>query len=112
MNGPIVEATTAKDAFVPNACEGLAVRWNTVYVAGKHVLAPFPHVARHIINAQLIRCLSRNGLRMVAVLPTVPCHGVDIVTPAESEGVWPVRSTASGVLPLGLRRKAKPTHTG
>ena len=102
MNRPIVKAATAKNPFVSRTAKAAAILRNALDLGCKDILAPFPDVARHVIYAELIWRLPPNWLRVITVLPIVPRHRVDVVTPAEAEAVVPVPTTPSGVLPLSL----------
>lgn len=69
VNRPIVETPTAKNPFISRTNEGRTVQWNAPDVACKDILAPFPNVARHVIDAELILRLLPHWLRVIAVLP-------------------------------------------
>src|ERR1051325_7710145 len=66
-----------------------------------------PDVTRQIVNAELIGCLERHWLRMIAMLAVVPRHGINMLATAEREVVSPMRPRTSGVLQLGLCGQAK-----
>src|SRR5262245_38904999 len=105
VDGPVVEAPAPENPLGPGTFERGAVPGNPRAVRREHGLAPLPDVARHVVNAQLIWGLPRDGLGVIAMLTVVPGDGIDIVTTAEAVAVPPMGAALCGVFPLGLRRE-------
>src|SRR4051812_37775139 len=105
MGGPVVEAPATEHTLLAGAPVGRAVFWNHIDVVRKRVLAPFPDVARHVVNPELVRCFLCDGLRVIAVSTIVPRDRVDVVAATVPVPVLPVWSAAGGVFPFGFRRQ-------
>src|SRR5262245_3005327 len=91
---PIVEASAAKDSFRTFAEIGTPIRRDSRDVLREGVLTPLPDVARHVVDAQLVRGLLRNLMGVIAPSPVVPSHKVDVVAAAEAEPVSPMGTAA------------------
>src|SRR4051812_9677766 len=102
VNRPVMKATTTKHSFVAFTHERGPIGRNVPEVAGEDVLTPLPYVPRQVIDAELVRRLKRNGLRVIAVPPIIPRYRIDVVTAAKAEPVGPMWPTTGGVLPLRL----------
>jgi hypothetical protein len=98
VDRPVVKAPAPKDAFGTVVSTRAPIRWNHVDVSRKGVLAPFPDVARHIVETELVRRLPRNLFGAIASLAVVPRHEVDVVAATEAKHVRPVGTSACGVL--------------
>ena len=79
-----VRHTAAPGAEVPAAATvhpvrargwSLGIRLSGGTVFAIPVAASFPHVAAHVVEAQLVRRLCLHGMRLVAAVVIVPCHG-------------------------------------
>jgi hypothetical protein len=75
---------------------------NALDLGCKDILAPFPDIARHVIDAELVWRFPPNRLRVIAMLSIIPRYRIDVVAATEAETVGPVWTAAGGVLPLGL----------
>src|SRR5687768_17012001 len=89
---PIVKASAAKDAVRAFADRGTAVGGDGADILRIGVLAPLPDVARHVVEAELVRGLCGHHLGVLTAPPVVPSHAVDVVTAAEAKSVTPVRA--------------------
>ena len=69
MNRPIVKAPAAKDPLISGTLVMPSILGDAVDVARKHILAPFPHVARQVIDAELIRRLLCHRLGVITFVP-------------------------------------------
>src|ERR1051326_4195344 len=67
MRGPVVEASATEHLLLAGAPVGRAVPGNHIDIAYKRVLAPFPDVARHVEDPELVRCFLCDGLRVITV---------------------------------------------
>ena len=54
-------------------------RADTVIVGVVPVVAPFPHIAGHIVNPQLVRRFGAHPVGMVAAVAIIPRHIVNVV---------------------------------
>ena len=101
----VVARAATNDA--PGAClrtRGVDLR--LVGVVGKPVLAPLPHVAAHVIDAQLVRLQTAHGARLLSLfrppgVAAAPSHLIGIVAAAVQVALRLVAATG-GKLPLGL----------
>ena len=75
-------------------------------IAAIPILAPFPHVAAHVIQAQLVRLLGLHGMCLTSTVTIVPGY---IVYPTATAilGVIAPLSTTGGILPFRLGRQAE-----
>lgn len=89
--GPIVKTAAAKHPVRTRAAESRTVGGNIPNVPCECVLARFPNVTRQIVNAELIGCLQRHWLGMIAMPAVIPRHGINIPATAEWEVVSPMR---------------------
>lgn len=110
MNRPVVKTAPTKDAVGAGIAVGAAIPRNLRNVWCEGILTPLPNVAGHVVQAELIRRLLRDRMR-VAIPAAIPSDGVDVVAAAEAKSVAPVGAASGGILPLGLRRQAK-GHVG
>src|SRR5262245_4489882 len=101
MNGPVVKTAAAQHAFVRGSSVGRPVAWNIRDVGREGVLAPFPDVSGHVVEAKLIGGFLRHGLSVVAMPAVVPRDGLDVVAAAEAEAAGPMRAPTSGIFPFG-----------
>src|SRR5262245_16437008 len=60
MQIPVVVAAAAQPALRPRAAIRTTVAGHSFQFIGADVVAPLPHIARHVVQAELIRCLRRN----------------------------------------------------
>lgn len=109
VHGPIMKTSTAKDPVGTGTFESGAIRGNLRNFTCESVLAPLPHVAGHVVKAELVGSFQADRLRVIAVSAVVPSHGVDSTAAAEGKALAPGGASTSGVLPLGLRREPKRT---
>src|SRR5262245_11057667 len=127
-------ASAAEAAIGAGAQPGRSVARHELDVIDASVLAPFPDVSRHVIDAELVRSLGRDLVRACGPteshaseespsdspaeklrreLPragpvrTVPGDLVGVITATEREAIGPSRSTARRVFPLRFRRQAE-----
>src|SRR4051812_40301641 len=98
MDRPVVKAAPAEDAVGAGISIAAPVPRNLRDVRRVGVLTPLPDVAGHVVQAELIRGLLRDRMR-VAVSPAVPGYGVDVVAAAEPISVAPVATAPGRVLP-------------
>ena len=128
--------TTSETPLRAGTEEWATVAGNCFGVVGAHVLAPLPHVSRHVEQSKLICGLQSDGVRSrvarehfaqtvgqaPADLPAQEVHqGLiraapprseprdlsRVIAPTEGEVVLPPRTAAGRVLPFRLRRKPK-----
>ena len=70
------------------------------------ITTPFPHVATHIVDAQLVGRLGGYGMGLVGVIVITPCHISEGVAAAIFVATAIV-ATASGELPFGFSGQAE-----
>ena len=75
-------------------------------ITASPILAPFPHVARHIVEAQFIGMLGLHGMGLVTAVAVIPRHVVNVAATAVL-GVAALVASAGGELPLGFCRQAE-----
>src|SRR5262249_56482453 len=107
MNGPVVKAPATEDAFLACSIRRTTVSRNCTDICRIGVLAPFPDVSRHIVEAKLVWGLLGHLMGVVTASSVVPRHAVDVVAAAEADPVPPMGAAARRVLPLGLGRQPK-----
>src|SRR4051794_23299065 len=88
---------------------GLSVTFKFDLFAGdlNQIVTPFPYVARHIVNTELVWRFLTDGLSVIALSAVVPGYRIDVVAAAEREAVLPVLAAAGSILPFSLRGQAK-----
>src|SRR6058998_2920525 len=74
MDGPVVIATATQDALRTPSGERAAIGGDVLDFTRKAVLAPLPHVAAHVVNAQLVSRFLRDFMGLVATVALVPSH--------------------------------------
>lgn len=74
------------------------------------VLAPFPDIAAHVVDAKFIGLLCAYGMCLAAAISIIPCYRPDIVAATVFIPSAPVASTGS-ILPLCLGGQAE-LHAG
>lgn len=75
-------------------------------VASVPVLAPFPHVAGHVVYAELIRRLSSYGMCRRTRIREIPCHIVNGIAATVLVALALVAASRR-IFPLGLGRQAE-----
>lgn len=75
-------------------------------VAAVPVLAPFPHIAAHVEQTQLVGCFGADGMGGGAAVIAVPCYITEFVAARVFVTLAAVPA-ASGVLPFGLGGQAE-----
>src|SRR5215469_3030104 len=60
---PVMMATTSEPPLRAGTEEWASVAGNCIEFVGAHVLAPFPHVSRHVEQSKLICGLQSDGVR-------------------------------------------------
>lgn len=104
-----MKTPAAKDSLVSIPGPRTSISANVLNTWCKRVLAPFPDIARHVEQAELVRLFLCDIVRVIAPLPVIPSYEVNVVAAAVSKAVLPVRTTACGIFPLGLGWQPKDT---
>ena len=103
MDGPVVKTSSAQRAFGAASSIGTAVRGQVFNLTVMCILAPFPHIAAHIEETELVRSFHRDVWRVIAVLPIIPSDAIDVVAAAITEPVAPMGPAPGCIFPLRFR---------
>ena len=97
----VIPRAAAQDAFLAGQVEPCAAVGRRALIGfGTHVRAPFPHVAVHVVEAELVRLLLPHRVRPALRVSFVPSQRIKVAR--EVAG----RAGAAGILPFGFRRQA------